>query len=73
MYLLVVVVIYIYIYICGYNLFAILYTSVVLVWMIEYRTSQSQYYMSGVILSLKNNGYKIIHSRSSFVFGDVDC
>ena len=29
--------------------------------------------MSGVILSLKDNGYKIIHSRSSFITRDVDC
>ena len=29
--------------------------------------------MSGVILSLKDNGYKIIHSRSSLITCDIDC
>ena len=36
-------------------------------------TSHSQYCMSGVMLSLKDNDYKILHSRSSFITCDVDC
>ena len=59
----------------GYNSFVMLYNDgVVLVWMIEYRHSysRSQYCMSGVILSSKDNDYKIIHSSSSFISSGVD-
>jgi len=69
--------IYIYIiYTHGYNSFVILYNDgVVLVWMIEYRHPyyRSQYCMSGVILSLEDNDYTIIHSSSSFISSGVDC
>ena len=58
--------IYIYIYIYGCNLFVMLYDSVVLVWMTDYSVSTFpyKYCMSGVILSSKDNSYKIIHSSS---------
>ena len=35
--------------------------------------SRSQYCMSGVILSSKDNDYTIIHSSSSFISKGVDC
>ena len=77
MVVLVVIVIYIYIYIYGYNLFVILYDDgVVLVWIIEYQhlcpRSRFQYCMSDVILSSKDNDYKIIHNNSSFVSSGID-
>ena len=59
--------IYIYIYIYGYNLFVILYTNAVLVWMIEYRHPLSVLYV-GAILSLKDNGYNLL-----LVILIVDC
>ena len=48
---------------------------VVLVWMIEYRHpfSCSKYCMSGVIISSKDNDYKIIHSSNSFISSEANC